>query len=99
MKQTQREGTRILLPCCLIIGGQWEPQNGVLLTWWKPVNRRTVCGTPLLARNFSVQLLMFIRGTSGCLSQLKIEKKMYRWMPIAYSTMAEFKQGEHAELT
>lgn len=55
-------------------------------TWWKPHSRSVVCGKLLLFKNSSVAALMFIRGTSGCLSQLKIDMKMYRRIPIACST-------------
>lgn len=54
-----------------------------MLTCMKPHRRKTVKFRPLSARYFSVHVFICIKGTSGCFSQLWMEKKTYFWMPIA----------------
>lgn len=52
-------------------------------TCMKPQSLSVVYVSPDCCKNCSVADFMRMRGTSGCLVQLWMLKKRYRWMPIA----------------
>ncbi len=57
------------------------------LACMKPQRRIMVKFMPESTKYFSVQRLISMSGTSGCFSQLWMEKNTKRWIPIAFAQL------------